>query len=264
VLNKQVLKISSWNVAGIRACEKKGFHDWVAASKPDIICLQETKALPEQLSEELVTPGDYESLYGSAERKGYSGVSTWVRKGIEHKHRVGLDVEEFDIEGRCIISEFETFILFNCYFPNGKRDHSRVPYKLAFCRRVATKALELKKELNKEIIITGDYNTAHHEIDLANPKTNKKSTGFLPIERDWMDEFKEQGFTDLFRSFSPDESGHYTWWTYRGDCRERNIGWRIDYFWSTNEFVSNVKSCTHSPEVLGSDHCPINLEIGIH
>ncbi|MDC1173920.1 exodeoxyribonuclease III [Bacteriovoracaceae bacterium] len=258
---KKKLKISSWNVAGLRACEKKGFHDWVSEHKPDIICLQETKALPEQLSEELVNPKKYSALYAPAERKGYSGVATWVKEGIEHKHTIGLGVEEFDCEGRTLITEFSEFILINCYFPNGKRDHSRVPYKLDFCRKVAEVALKMKKKKKKEVIITGDYNTAHTELDLANPKTNKKTTGFLPIEREWMDEFKEQGFTDLFREFTPDENGHYTWWTYRGDCRERNVGWRIDYFWSTDDFVKKVKSCTHSPEVLGSDHCPINLEI---
>lgn len=257
------MKISSWNVAGIRACEKKGFHDWVRTYAPDVICLQETKALPEQLSEELVEPKGYEALYAPALRKGYSGVSTWVKKDIKHKHTIGLGIEKFDCEGRTMITEFDKFVLFNCYFPNGKRDHSRVDYKLEFCRELAKKALALRKKLKKEIVITGDYNTAHHEIDLANPKTNIKTTGFLPIEREWMDEFQAQGFTDLFRVFTPDVNGHYTWWTYRGDCRERNIGWRIDYFWSTNEFVSQVKSCTHSTEVMGSDHCPINLEIKI-
>ena len=258
---KRKLKISSWNVAGIRACEKKGFHDWVETTNPDIICLQETKAMPEQLSKELVEPTGYTALYAPAERKGYSGVATWVKEGLEVKHSIGLGREEFDCEGRTIISEFSDFILINCYFPNGKRDHSRVPYKLDFCREVAGLALSLKKKKKKEIVICGDYNTAHHEIDLANPKTNKKSTGFLPIEREWMDEFKEQGFKDLFREFTPDESGHYTWWTYRGDCRERNIGWRIDYFWSTTGLLPRVKDCHHSPEVLGSDHCPIHLTL---
>jgi len=260
----KALKISSWNVAGIRACEKKGFLDWIEESKPDVICLQETKALPEQLSDALVTPKGFSALYAPAEKKGYSGVATWVRDGIEATHKIGLGIEEFDCEGRTIISEFSNFFLINCYFPNGKRDHSRVPYKLEFCREVAKQALALKKKYKKEVIITGDYNTAHHEVDLANPKTNKKSTGFLPIEREWMDEFKEQGFTDLFREYTdPQENGHYTWWTYRGDCRTRNIGWRIDYFWSTNGLLEKVTHCDHSPEVLGSDHCPINLYLEI-
>ncbi|WP_034732907.1 exodeoxyribonuclease III [Bacteriovorax sp. Seq25_V] len=253
------MKIASWNVAGLRACEKKGYHDWVRDFDADIICLQETKALPEQLNDSLVNPVNHEAIYAPAEKKGYSGVSTWVRKGIEHKHTIGLGIEKFDCEGRTIITEFSNFILINCYFPNGQRDHGRVPYKLEFSREVAKKALTLKKKTKKEVIITGDYNTAHHEIDLANPKTNTKSTGFLPIEREWMDEFKGQGFTDIFREFTPDENGHYTWWTFRGDCRARNIGWRIDYFWSTNELLPRVKACEHHSDVMGSDHCPISM-----
>ncbi len=257
------LKIASWNVAGLRACEKKGYHDWYQDFNADIICLQETKALPEQLNDSLVNPANHDAIYAPAVKKGYSGVSTWVRKGIEHKHTIGLGIEEFDCEGRTIITEFSNFILINCYFPNGQRDHGRVPYKLEYSREVAKKALALKKKTKKEVIITGDYNTAHHAIDLANPKTNIKSTGFLPIEREWMDEFQEQGFTDLFRHFTPDENGFYTWWTYRGDCRERNIGWRIDYFWSTNDLLPRVKSCEHHIDVLGSDHCPISMILDI-
>ncbi len=254
------MKIYSWNVAGIRACEKKGLSDWYKETMADVYCFQETKAMPEQLSEQLVNPEHHEATYFAAEKKGYSGVSTWVRKGINHKHTIGLGIEEFDSEGRTLITEFDDFILFNCYFPNGQRDHARVPYKLDFCRAIAEKALKLKKKTKKEIVITGDYNTAHHPIDLANPKTNKKSTGFLEIEREWMDEFKEQGFTDLFRHFTPEENGHYTWWTYRSHCRESNIGWRIDYFWSTNGLVEKVKSCDHHSDILGSDHCPISLD----
>lgn len=257
------MKIYSWNVAGLRACEKKGFYDWYLETMPEVICMQETKALPEQLSERLVNPENHEALYAPAQKKGYSGVSTWVKKGINHTHTIGLGIEEFDCEGRTIITEFDNFILFNCYFPNGQRDHARVPYKLEFSSTVAKRALDLKKKTGKEVVITGDYNTAHHEIDLANPKTNKKSTGFLPIEREWMDEFQELGFTDLFRHFTPDENGHYTWWTYRSNCRERNIGWRIDYFWSTNELLNKVKACQHHTDILGSDHCPISLSLKV-
>lgn len=253
------MKIYSWNVAGIRACEKKGLYEWYEKSKADVYCFQETKAMPEQLSDQLVNPKNHDAVYFAAEKKGYSGLSTWVKKGINHKHTLGLGIEEFDSEARTIITEFDDYILFNCYFPNGQRDHARVPYKLNYCRAVADKALKLKKKTKKEVIITGDYNTAHHPIDLANPKTNKKSTGFLEIEREWMDEFKEQGFTDIFRHFTPEENGHYTWWTYRGDCRERNIGWRIDYFWSTEDLVSKIKSCKHHKDIMGSDHCPISL-----
>ena len=255
------MKIASWNVAGLRACEKKGYYDWYLESNYDVICLQETKANTDQLAERLVYPKNHSTHYASAERKGYSGVATWVNKSMDHGHSVGLGEEQFDCEGRTLITEFDDFILFNCYFPNGKRDHSRVDYKLDFSRKIAKKALSLRKKKKKEIIITGDYNTAHKEIDLANPKSNIKTTGFLPIERAWLDEFEKQGFVDCFREFTPGKSGHYTWWTYRGDCRARNIGWRIDYFWCTKEFLPRVVNCFHSPEVMGSDHCPIVLEI---
>lgn len=253
--------IWSWNVAGLRACEKKGFSAAIRKANPDIICLQEVKALPEQLSETLRYPPGYISLYAPAQKKGYSGVSTWVREGLKHRHELGLGLEEFDREGRCLITEFENFILFNCYFPNGKRDHSRVPYKLQFSREVAKKALELEKVFKKEVVITGDYNTAHREIDLANPKANKNSTGFLPQEREWMDEFQEQGFVDLFRHFTPHGEGHYSWWTYRSNCRERNIGWRLDYFWSRKGLLKFAESCSYHPQVLGSDHCPVELKL---
>ncbi|WP_127716919.1 exodeoxyribonuclease III [Halobacteriovorax sp. HLS] len=255
------MQIYSWNVAGIRACEKKGLYDWYLKARGDILCFQETKAMVEQLSDQLVNPKNHDAQYVSAKKKGYSGVATWVKKGINHKHTIGLGIEEFDDEARTLITEFDDFILFNCYFPNGQRDHARVPYKLNYSRAIAKRALELKKKKKKPVIITGDYNTAHHPIDLANPKTNKKSTGFLEIEREWMDEFQEQGFTDIFRHFTPQENGHYTWWTYRGDCRERNIGWRIDYFWTTDDLVKKIKSCKHHTDVLGSDHCPISLKL---
>ncbi|PIK13673.1 exodeoxyribonuclease III [Halobacteriovorax sp. JY17] len=255
------MKIYSWNVAGIRACEKKGLYEWYSKELADIYCFQETKALPEQLSDQLVNPSKHTALYAPAVKKGYSGVSTWVKNGINHSHTIGLGIEEFDSEGRTLITEFDDFILFNCYFPNGQRDHARVPYKMSYCEAIEKKALSLHKKTKKEIIITGDYNTAHHPIDLANPKTNTKSTGFLLVEREWMDHFQEIGFIDLFRQFTPEENGHYTWWTYRSNCRERNIGWRIDYFWSTSKIAKKVKSCKHHIETLGSDHCPISIEL---
>lgn len=248
-------------MAGLRACEKKGFLDWVADEKADIICLQEVKALPEQLSAELVLPEEYIATYAPAQRKGYSGVATWIKKDLKFKNTVGIKLEKFDSEGRTLISEFDKFILFNCYFPNGQRDHGRVPYKLEYCRELTKYALKMSKKLGKPLVITGDYNTAHHEIDLANPKANIKTTGFLPIERQWMDEYQAQGFVDAFRKFTPEENGHYTWWTFRNNCRERNIGWRIDYFWVYGAVAKQMKSCYHRTEVHGSDHCPIILEL---
>ncbi len=255
------MKLVTWNVAGLRACEKKGFVDFVDQQTPDVLCLQETKASPDQLSDQLVFPSNYLATYAPAEKKGYSGVTTWVRKGIEANHHIGLGIDEYDREGRTIISEFSSFILFNCYFPNGQRDHQRVPYKLAYSRAVADKALQLSKQKNKSVIICGDYNTAHHEIDLANPKSNIHSTGFLPIERQWLDEFQAQGFIDFFRMLHPTQKDAYTWWTFRSNCRERNIGWRLDYFWGTGGIQSKVSSCQHLSHIQGSDHCPVQLEI---
>ncbi|MDD0853168.1 exodeoxyribonuclease III [Halobacteriovorax sp. GB3] len=255
------MKIASWNVAGLRACVKKGFYNWYLNSAPDVVCLQETKAMVDQLPEEVVTPPDHDTLYAPAKKRGYSGVSTWIHKNLKANSKIGLGEDIFDDEGRTIITEFKHFFLINCYFPNGQRDHARVPYKMDFCELVLAKAKELMKDTGKEIVITGDFNTAHTEDDLANPKTNKKTTGFLPNERAWMDKLLESGFIDAFRHFNPKGNGHYTWWTYRSNCRERNIGWRIDYFWVSKGLKESLKDCYHQIDILGSDHCPIVLEI---
>jgi len=253
------MKLASWNVNGIRACAKKGFINWLDSENCDVVCLQEIKAETDQFPEEILKRDEF--LYiNSAQKKGYSGVAIFSKKEPIEVWE-GLGIEEFDCEGRTLIAEFDDFIIFNCYFPNGQRDHNRVPYKLNFSDAVMEEALKLKKEKNKEVIICGDYNTAHQAIDLANPKSNKNSTGFLPNERAWMDKFFDHGFVDTFRHFTPDENGHYTWWTYRGNCREKNIGWRIDYFCVTTDLMRRVSKSYHRPEVLGSDHCPIILEL---
>ena len=253
-------KIASWNVNGIRAASKKGFWDWFSDEKCHVVCLQETKAWPEQLEPEVVEPKYYLSDFACAEKKGYSGVATYSKKSLPLvKSTVGLGEEQFDREGRTIVSEFESFFLINGYFPNGQRDHSRVDYKLDYSQFVADLAKKLNKK--KPVLILGDFNTAHREIDLANPKTNQKTTGFLPREREWMDQFMDMGFTDLFRFKNGDELGAYTWWTYRGDCRERNIGWRIDYFFGTEDLLPHVKKVFHQPNVMGSDHCPLIVQL---
>lgn len=255
------MKIASWNVNGIRACVNKGFIDWLDIEKADVVCLQEIKALEEQFPKELIERDEFFYIH-PAQKKGYSGV-TIISKKEPIEVWEGLGIEEYDSEGRCLITEFEDFILFNCYFPNGQRDHGRVPYKLGFSDAVMEEALKLKKEKKKEIVITGDYNTAHTPNDLANPKSNKNTTGFLPIEREWMDKFIANGFVDTFRHFTPDENGHYTWWTYRSNCREKNVGWRIDYFCVTKELLPKVQKSYHRPDVLGSDHCPLILELNL-
>ena len=256
------IKLASWNVNGIRAAQRKGFEDWLATECPDIVCLQETKASPDQLEESLVENDNYYSFYASAEKKGYSGTAIFSLRALEEPViTIGLGIDIFDREGRTVIAEYNDFFLINGYFPNGQRDHGRVPYKLEYSREVAKLALKLEKK--KPVIVTGDINTAHTEIDLKNPKTNRDTTGFLPIERAWIDEFVGLGYIDIFRHLHPGEEGHYTWWSYRADVRARNIGWRIDYFFGTKEILKNVNDCYHLPQVMGSDHCPIVLKINI-
>ena len=250
------MKLISWNVNGIRAVYKKGLAEWIAKESPDILCLQETKADFDQFPSELTTLSGYEITHSSAVKKGYSGVSTFSREKILDTKK--FEKELYDCEGRVLIHELKDFFLLNCYFPNGSRDHSRVPYKMQFCEDILIKINELEKI--KPVVITGDFNTAHTEIDLANPKTNTKTTGFLPLERAWMDRFVEAGWVDIFRHKNPGKTGAYTWWSNRPTVRERNIGWRIDYFFISPKLVGKVKRAEILPAVTGSDHCPILLE----
>jgi exodeoxyribonuclease-3 len=252
-------RLVSWNVNGIRACVNKGFVEWVNSSNPDIICLQEIKALEEQFPESVLNLKEYNLIINSAQKKGYSGVAV-LSKEKPLKVLNGVGIEKFDSEGRTLILEYKSFVLFNCYFPNGQRDHGRVPYKLEFYDEIL-KLYQAYVDEGKKVIITGDFNTSHHPIDLANPKANKKSTGFLENERAWLDTYLEAGMIDCLRFFEPDTEGLYTWWTYRGDCRERNIGWRLDYFMASSNLKTKLKACKHLPDVLGSDHCPIELTI---
>jgi exodeoxyribonuclease-3 len=257
-------KLASWNINGIRAAWGKGLGDWIKQEKAHLYAFQETKALATQLSPEIAPAKGMTAHYASAKKLGYSGTSVWVSDKLGATEvTLGLGIPKFDDEGRTTIVKTPDFILYNCYFPNGQRDHNRVPYKLDYCKQVAAHALKEKKRSKLPVIITGDYNTAHHPIDLANPKQNEKTTGFLPNERAWMDEFESQGFVDLFRHQNPDKEGEYTWWTYRNDCRGRNIGWRIDYFFATKDLLPALKRCSHRPEVLGSDHCPVVLELSL-
>lgn len=260
------VKITSWNVNGIRACYKKGFLDWLESDlSGDIICLQETKANTDQVEKEiplLLKHTDYSMTFVSGVKKGYSGVALITHKKLpQPKITIGLGIDEFDDEGRTIIAEYPDFILLNGYFPNGGRDLSRVPYKLRYSFAVAKKIKKLQKATGKTIIVTGDYNTAHKQIDLKNPKANKKSTGFLPEEREFLDFFESEGMIDTVRYHHPTTEGIYSWWTYRGDCRARNIGWRIDYFFIDAASISKITKAYHSPEVMGSDHCPLHIEL---
>jgi len=254
------MKITTWNVNGFRAILKKDFLKSIQLLSPDILCLQELKAKQEQLkTEELFIQG-YDHLWNSAARPGYSGVATYIRKGIAVKiQNTGLGVEEFDVEGRVIRTDIEDLILYNIYFPNGQRGQERVDYKLRFYARL----LEIcndEHSKGKNIIITGDFNTAHTEIDLANPKENEKTSGFLPEERIWIDKFLENNFSDVFQILYP-EKVQYTWWTYRFNARPRGIGWRLDYFLVSNQFMPFVNDIVIHDDINGSDHCPVTIDI---
>lgn len=253
-------KLITWNVNGLRAVHKKGFLDFIEKYSPDVLALQEIKVEENQVPEE-ITALKYHQWYAPAKKKGYSGVALFSK--VEPiKVEIGVGVAEFDDEGRTIVAEFKDYILFACYFPNGQRDHGRVPYKLAYSEYIMEEAKRLHKKTKKTVLITGDVNTSHQAIDLANPKQNEKTTGFLPIERAWLDKLIANGFVDTFRDLNPDAVGAYTWWTYRGDCRERNIGWRLDYFFATKDIKEKFKfDVTHLDQVMGSDHCPVVLNL---
>lgn len=254
------IKIISWNVNGIRACAKKGFLEWLQQEKPDILCVQETKAHPEQLDDELRTPKGYQTYYASAERKGYSGVALYIKNKLKPVEvQIGIGVKKFDCEGRTIVAYFDNFVLIGGYYPNGQHDLGRVPYKLDYSNAVLKLAKKIEKEKGLPVILTGDFNTAHTEIDLKNPKTNKENTGFLPIERKFIDKLLKKGYVDIFRARHPEEEGHYTWWSYRNTCRPRNIGWRIDYFFVPESMDVKTTKASILPEIMGSDHCPITL-----
>lgn len=252
------IHIFCWNINGIRAIQKKGFTDWVKNNSPDIFCLQETKAQIDQLDDTLTKIDKYEAHFNSAERKGYSGVATYTRmKPVSVKF--GFGKPYYDNEGRMIETEFENFILYNVYFPNGGRGPERVKYKLDFYDELFF-YIERRRKKQKNIIVCGDYNTAHKEIDLARPKENAMNTGFLPEERAWIDKIINLGYIDVFREFNK-EPGQYTYWDNVTRARERNVGWRIDYFFISREMKTLVKSSKIHPDVMGSDHCPIELEL---
>ncbi len=252
----RALKLLCWNVNGIRAIEKKGFIDIVRELEPDILSLQETKAQPDQLSDELKNINGYSSYWHSAERKGYSGVAVYSRR--EPLNVIyGIEREEYDREGRVLTLEFDDFFLINIYFPNAGNELKRLGYKLDFNSALLDFVQGLRAF--KSVVICGDYNVAHKEIDLKNPKSNEKNAGFTPEERQWMDTFLTAGFVDTFRMFhqGPD---HYTWWSYRFNARARNIGWRIDYFCVDEKSSNRVMNAAILQDVMGSDHCPVQLD----
>ena len=250
------MRLISWNVNGVRAAVKKGLLDWLESEKPDILCLQETKAHKEQLTSEILEDHGYHTYWHSGEKKGYSGVATFSREEPLYVQE-GLGIEKYDIEGRVLLTEHENFLLYNIYFPNGQKDEMRLQYKLDFYDDLLP-IINEQVESGHNVIVTGDWNTAHHPIDLARPKENVKTSGFMPVEREKLDIYVENGWVDTFRMFH-DEGDRYSWWSYRFGVRERNVGWRIDYFF-VNESVANL--CLDADihhDILGSDHCPVSL-----
>lgn len=252
------MKITTWNVNGYRAAYQKGLASWASAQRPDILCLQEIKVRPDQLNPELSSIQGYTVFWNSAERPGYSGVATLFRE-LPEEVELGLAEPRFDTEGRVIRSKQAGLHLMNIYFPNGQRGQERVDYKLDFYAHLL-RLCDRMHEAGQEIIITGDFNTAHKEIDLANPRENSTNSGFLPEERVWIDHYLNHGFVDAYRALYPTRV-EYTWWTYRLNARQRNIGWRLDYFLVSKSLMDRVKDVVIHADVLGSDHCPVTLEI---
>jgi exodeoxyribonuclease-3 len=252
------MTLLSWNVNGLRAVHKKGFVKWLRQEHPDILCVQETKSYEGQLPTDLMVVEGYTSYFSSAEKKGYSGVGLYSRQEPMHVMRC-FGVSRFDREGRTLVADYGDFTLLNVYFPNGKLSPQRLKYKMDFYDAFLDHVVELRNK-KKKLIICGDVNTAHREIDLARPRENQKVSGFLPQERAWIDRLIRSGFVDTFRIFT-DDGGHYSWWDYKTRARERNIGWRIDYFFITDNLIDRLVSAFIMPDVTGSDHCPVGIHI---
>lgn len=252
------MRLISWNVNGIRAAHKKGFLEWFESERPDVLCIQETKAHEAQLPTALKRVEGYSAWFTAPERKGYSGVALYARREPASVS-FGLGVERFDSEGRTIVADFEDFVFLGIYFPNGKRSAERLRYKMEFYDAFLEYVDNLRRQ-GRNVVVCGDVNTAHKEIDLARPKENEKISGFLPEERAWMDTFLEHGYVDTFRRFNQ-EPGNYSYWDQMTRARERNVGWRIDYFFADADFASNLTGAFILPDVMGSDHCPVGIEI---
>jgi exodeoxyribonuclease III len=255
------MRIVSWNVNGLRACAQKGFLDFLRTSRAQLVGVQEVRAFPEQLPDEVRQPPRWHAHFSCAERPGYSGVALYSRRKPDALE-TALGERRFDAEGRLQIARFGRLVVANVYFPKGsgkERDNSRVPYKLAFYRALFERLQSLRRRYR--VLVMGDFNTAHTELDLARPRDNVKNSGFLPEERAELDRWLRAGWVDTFRHFHPDEAGHYTWWRQWGDARRKNVGWRIDYVLASPSAMSHVERAFVWPKVMGSDHCPVGVEI---
>lgn len=256
----QRLRIVSWNVNGIRSAERKGFLTWLEGERPDILGLQETRIDGATLPDRLRAPLAYHAAWCSGTRAGYAGVATFSREP-PRSVTTGIGVADFDLEGRVVETELDRLILFNVYFPKGSgtlRDNSRVPFKLEFYDAFFDYAWRRRAHAQKPIVVLGDFNTAHRAIDLANPKSNVKTSGFLPEERAAFERHLARGFVDTYRHLYPDRV-QYSWWSQRLGVRERNVGWRIDYVWITEDLVPHLAGAFIADHVKGSDHCPVGI-----
>lgn len=250
-------EILSWNVNGMRSVLRKGFLEWFEKARPDILCLQETRVYPDDLTAEQRAPKGYTSYWMPAEKKGYSGVGVYVKK--EPLSVSPLGKKEFDAEGRVQLIEYKDYTIVNAYFPNSQPERRRIDYKLKFVSAIKRLCNKLVRN-GTHVILCGDYNIAHREIDLARPKQNENNPGYLPEERDAMTKFLKTGYVDTFRHFCP-EPGHYSWWSYRANARAKNVGWRIDYHCVNKELLPRVADARIHDEVMGSDHCPVGIVI---
>jgi exodeoxyribonuclease III len=254
------MRLVSWNVNGIRAAVRNGFWSWLEDDGPDILCLQETRIQPEQLTPKMHQPPGYHALWHAGERRGYSGVATFSRER-PGSAREGFGQPRFDVEGRTLLTRHGDFTLLNVYFPNGGRGCERVLFKIEFYDALLAYCSQLRSA-GERLVVCGDFNTSHQPIDLARPKENEKTSGFLPEERDALSRWLDAGFVDVYRQLHPDKR-EYTWWTYRFDARARNIGWRLDYFLVTEDLLPDVRDARILGDVQGSDHCPIALELDL-
>ena len=253
------MRLVSWNVNGVRAVWKKGFGDWFKKERADVVCLQETKAQPDQLDAAALNPHGYHGEFHWGEKKGYSGVATFSKDAPAKVER-GFGIKAFDNEGRVLATQHGDITLFNIYFPNGKRDDLRLKFKMGFYEAFLKVLEKYRKRGDDKIVICGDVNTAHKDMDLARPKENRGISGFLPQECAWLDALLAAGFIDTFREFEKGPE-HYSWWDMQSRARERNVGWRIDYFFISRNLRPRLKKAFLQPEVLGSDHCPAGIEL---
>lgn len=253
--------IISWNVNGLRAVAKKGFSDWLASTNADVIGLQETRATHAQVPPTILTPEGWHTHLHPAERPGYSGVGLYSRRPFD-RIETGINSPAHDVEGRIQRAQIGDLLIVNGYFPNGQgkdRDNSRVPFKLEFYHQLR-EMLQPLIDTNQKVLVMGDFNTAHKEIDIARPKSNEKTSGFLPIERAALTEWIDAGWTDTFRAFHTDPD-RYSWWSYRGGARQRNVGWRIDYILASPAAMDFVINADIHQDIHGSDHCPISVTV---